>query len=219
MLVGRLAGPLCSHIYNVGMITFSLYFTVLTFYLVEIPFNLNVLFLMNIIRRYIIHIFEIRADDMYTTIRNTALTMVACFSYIAHASTHPPLNITRGAGGDASGATVIHDNWRHGTPDPINLTDIPIDKIRPEKYSYVLIIGQGAIKEMLLANYASAILSGKTVGLYTHLIVQNTLRLLRQLQNKVRFNLFFTRSQVTLLKLRNISEYNFLSSKINNVWG
>ncbi len=43
---------------------------------------------------------------------------------------------------------------------------------------------------MLLANNASAILSGKTVGLYTHLIDQNTLRLLRQLQNKVRFNLF-----------------------------
>lgn len=59
---------------------------------------------------------------MYTTIRNTALAMVACFSYIAHASTHPPLIITRGAGGDASGATVIHDNWRHGTPDLINLT-------------------------------------------------------------------------------------------------
>ncbi|EAR4688378.1 hypothetical protein ELF32_25155, partial [Salmonella enterica] len=135
---------------------------------------------------------------MYTTIRNTALAMVACFSYIAHASTHPPLIITRGAGGDASGATVIHDNWRHGTPDLVNLTDIPIDKIRSEKYSCVLIIGQGAIKEMLLANNASAILSGKTVGLYTHLIDQNTLRLLRQLQNKVRFNLFFTRSQITL---------------------
>lgn len=118
-----------------------------------------------------------------------------------------------------SGATVIHDNWRHGTPDLVNLTDIPIDKIRPEKYRCVLIIGQGAIKEMLLANNASAILSGKTVGLYTHLIDQNTLRLLRQLQNKVRFNLFFTRSQITLLKLRNISEYNFLSSKVNNVWG
>ncbi|EJU1773200.1 hypothetical protein N4T04_000734 [Salmonella enterica] len=101
---------------------------------------------------------------MYTTIRNSALAMVACFSYIAHASTHPPLIITRGAGGDASGATVIHDNWRHGTPDLVNLTDIPIDKIRPEKYSCVLIIGQGAIKEMLLANNASAILSGKTVG-------------------------------------------------------
>ncbi len=43
---------------------------------------------------------------------------------------------------------------------------------------------------MLLANNASAILSGKTVGLYSHLIDQNTLRLLRQLQNKVRFNLF-----------------------------
>ncbi len=156
---------------------------------------------------------------MYTTIRNTALAMVACFSYIAHASTHPPLIITRGAGGDASGATVIHDNWRHGTPDLVNLTDIPIDKIRPEKYSCVLIIGQGAIKEMLLANNASAILSGKTVGLYSHLIDQNTLRLLWQLQNKVRFNLFFTRSQITLLKLRNISEYNFLSSKVNNVWG
>lgn len=69
---------------------------------------------------------------MYTTIRNTALAMVACFSYIAHASTPPPLIITRGAGGDASGATVIHDNWRHGTPDLVNLTDIPIDKIRPE---------------------------------------------------------------------------------------
>ncbi|EAA7193707.1 hypothetical protein EU383_15665 [Salmonella enterica subsp. enterica serovar Napoli] len=55
---------------------------------------------------------------MYTTIRNTALAMVACFS----ASTNPPLIITRGAGGDASGATVIHDNWRHGTPDLINLT-------------------------------------------------------------------------------------------------
>lgn len=156
---------------------------------------------------------------MYTTIRNTTLAMVACFSYIAHASTHPPLIITRGAGGDASGAAVIHDNWRHGTPDLVNLTDIPIDKIRPEKYRCVLIIGQGAIKEMLLANNASAILSGKTVGLYTHLIDQNTLRLLRQLQNKVRFNLFFTRSQITLLKLRNISEYNFLSSKVNNVWG
>ncbi|MGJ2514247.1 hypothetical protein ACR8H4_27610, partial [Salmonella enterica subsp. enterica serovar Paratyphi A] len=90
MLAGRLAGPSCSHIYNVGMITFSLYFTVLTFYLVEIPFNLNVLFLMYIIRGDIIHIFEIRADDMYTTIRNTTLAMVACFSYIAHASTHPP---------------------------------------------------------------------------------------------------------------------------------
>lgn len=125
----------------------------------------------------------------------------------------------QGAGGDASGAAVIHDNWRHGTPDLVNLTDIPIDKIRPEKYRCVLIIGQGAIKEMLLANNASAILSGKTVGLYTHLIDQNTLRLLRQLQNKVRFNLFFTRSQITLLKLRNISEYNFLSSKVNNVWG
>ncbi|MFP5705335.1 hypothetical protein ACLD22_17905 [Salmonella sp. 741265101_HBA] len=174
---------------------------------------------MYIIRGDIIHIFEIRADDMYTTIRNSALAMVACFSYIAHASTHPPLIITRGAGGDASGATVIHDNWRHGTPDLVNLTDIPIDKIRPEKYRCVLIIGQGAIKEMLLANNASAILSGKTVGLYTHLIDQNTLRLLRQLQNKVRFNLFFTRSQITLLKLRNISEYNFLSSKVNNVWG
>ncbi|EGO3912998.1 hypothetical protein ITY27_004529, partial [Salmonella enterica] len=174
---------------------------------------------MYIIRGDIIHIFEIRADDMYTTIRNTTLAMVACFSYIAHASTHPPLIITRGAGGDASGATVIHDNWRHGTPDLVNLTDIPIDKIRPEKYRCVLIIGQGAIKEMLLANNASAILSGKTVGLYTHLIDQNTLRLLRQLQNKVRFNLFFTRSQITLLKLRNISEYNFLSSKVNNVWG
>lgn len=164
---------------------------------------------MYIIRGDIINIFEIRADDMYTTIRNTALAMVACFSYIAHASTHPPLIITRGAGGDASGATVIHDNWRHGTPDLVNLTDIPIDKIRPEKYSCVLIIGQGAIKEMLLANNASAILSGKTVGLYSHLIDQNTLRLLRQLQNKVRFNFFFTRSQITLLKLRNISEYNF----------
>ncbi|ECD4703798.1 hypothetical protein E1C75_16175 [Salmonella enterica subsp. enterica serovar Napoli] len=55
---------------------------------------------------------------MYTTIRNTALAMVACFS----ASTNSPLIITRGAGGDASGATVIHDNWRHGTPDLINLT-------------------------------------------------------------------------------------------------
>lgn len=97
---------------------------------------------------------------MYTTIRNTTLAMVACFSYIAHASTHPPLIITRGAGGDASGAAVIHDNWRHGTPDLVNLTDIPIDKIRPEKYRCVLIIGQGAIKEMLLANNASAILSG-----------------------------------------------------------
>ncbi|EIP7129295.1 hypothetical protein LRV04_002867, partial [Salmonella enterica] len=115
---------------------------------------------MYIIRGDIIHIFEIRADDMYTTIRNTALAMVACFSYIAHASTYPPLIITRGAGGDASGATVIHDNWRHGTPDLVNLTDIPIDKIRPEKYRCVLIIGQGAIKEMLLANNASAILSG-----------------------------------------------------------
>ncbi|EEJ7430179.1 hypothetical protein QG87_004535 [Salmonella enterica subsp. enterica] len=39
MLVGRLAGPLCSHIYNVGMTTFSLYFPMLTFYLVEITFN------------------------------------------------------------------------------------------------------------------------------------------------------------------------------------
>ncbi|MDI5567128.1 hypothetical protein MJI47_18650, partial [Salmonella enterica subsp. enterica serovar Kentucky] len=53
---------------------------------------------MYIIRGDIIHIFEIRADDMYTTIRNTTLAMVACFSYIAHASTHPPLIITRGAG-------------------------------------------------------------------------------------------------------------------------
>lgn len=50
---------------------------------------------MYIIRGDIIHIFEIRADDMYTTIRNTALAMVACFSYIAHASTYPPLIITR----------------------------------------------------------------------------------------------------------------------------
>ncbi|EDR4868472.1 hypothetical protein C4X37_004616, partial [Salmonella enterica subsp. enterica serovar Bovismorbificans] len=52
--------------------------------------------MMYIIRGDIIHIFEIRADDMYTTIRNTALAMVACFSYIAHASTYPPLIITRG---------------------------------------------------------------------------------------------------------------------------
>lgn len=34
---------------------------------------------MYIIRGDIIHIFEIRADDMYTTIRNTTLAMVACF--------------------------------------------------------------------------------------------------------------------------------------------
>lgn len=72
---------------------------------------------------------------------------------------------------------------------------------------------------MLLANNASAILSGKTIGLYTHLIDQNTIRLLQQLQNKVRFNLFFTRSQITLLKIRDISGYNFLNSKMNNVWG
>ncbi|EEO2133705.1 hypothetical protein GJL11_23860 [Salmonella enterica] len=39
MLAGRPAEPSYSHIYNVGMITFSLYFPVLTFYLVEITFN------------------------------------------------------------------------------------------------------------------------------------------------------------------------------------
>ncbi|HCL5270430.1 TPA: hypothetical protein N2G33_002637 [Salmonella enterica] len=156
---------------------------------------------------------------MYTAIRNTALVMVAFFSYITHASPNLPLIITRGAGGNASGAKVIRDNWRHGTPDLVNLSDTPIDKVRPEKYTCVLIIGQSTIKEMLLANNASAILSGKTVGLYTHLIDQNTLRLLRQLQNKVRFNFFFTHSQIALLKIRDISGYNFLNSKINNIWG
>lgn len=72
---------------------------------------------------------------------------------------------------------------------------------------------------MLLTNNASAILSGKTVGLYSHLIDQNTIRLLQQLRNNVRFNLFFTRSQIALLKIRDVSGYNFLNSKMNNVWG
>ncbi len=83
---------------------------------------------------------------------------------------------------DASGATVIHDNWRHGTPDTVNL-DIA-DKIQTRKSRLRTDYWARAIKRMLLANNASTILSGKTVGLYSHLIDQNTLRLLRQLQNK-----------------------------------
>ncbi len=56
--------------------------------------------------------------------------MVACF-FVYRTCQYPP-SFLLSLGAEETPEVVIHDNWRHGTPDPVNLTDIPIDKIRPE---------------------------------------------------------------------------------------
>ncbi|APD13468.1 hypothetical protein [Pandoraea pulmonicola] len=128
------------------------------------------------------------------------------------------LIITKGDGGDAAGATVMRDRWRHGTPDLINLSRMPLDELEPSQYRCVLVIGQGAVSDVARSAAITAKLSGKSVGLYAHLIDQNTLELLQKLRGRTALNLFFTRSQLTLLKLRNISGYRLLDSPHNQVW-
>lgn len=132
---------------------------------------------------------------------------------------NPSLIITKGTGGDASGATIIRTNLQHGTPDLVNLSATPIDKINAKKYSCVLIIGQGAIKDMLDANNVATTLTGKTIGIYTHLIDNSTLNLIRKLKSRATINVFFTNSQINILKIKNISGYKLLNSKNVNIRG
>ncbi len=76
-------------------------------------------------KRDIIHIFRNQGRRyVYNHQKHSASNGNLFFVYIAHASTHPSSYYHQGTGGDAR-ATVIHDNWRHGTPDLVNLTDIP----------------------------------------------------------------------------------------------
>ncbi len=65
------------------------------------------LFLMYIIRRHYSY-FEIRADDMYTNYQKHNASNGSVFSYIAHASTHPPLIITVSRRTASGAIAVIH---------------------------------------------------------------------------------------------------------------
>lgn len=128
------------------------------------------------------------------------------------------LIITKGGGGDAAGAAVIRNRWHRGMPDLANLSQMPLDELELGKYNCVLVIGQGAVNDVVQSDTISAKLSGKSVGLYAHLIDQNALELLQKLGERTALNLFFTRSQLTLLKLRSISGYRLLDSQRNQVW-
>ncbi|WP_273795244.1 hypothetical protein [Brucella intermedia] len=128
------------------------------------------------------------------------------------------LVITKGSGGDAAGAAILRDHWRHGKPDLTNLSQTPLEKLDTDKYSCIIIIGQGAVSDVARSAALNARFSEKKVGLYAHLIDHNTLYLLRKLEDRVIINLFFTQSQLTLLKLRNISGYRLLDTGRHQVW-
>ncbi|WP_156936729.1 hypothetical protein [Chelativorans sp. J32] len=160
---------------------------------------------------------------MREVICKLAFLALFLFSYTSKAHTLssdslPTLIITKGGGGDAAGAAIIRDQWRHGTPDLVNLSQMPLDELEAGKHNCVLVIGQGAMSDVAQSGAINAKFSGKRVGLYAHLIDQNTLELLQRLGQRTALNLFFTQSQLSLLKLRNISGYRLLTSERNQVW-
>jgi hypothetical protein len=126
--------------------------------------------------------------------------------------------ITKGSGGDASGSVLLRDRWSGATPDLINLSSRSVNDVEPTDYSCVLVIGQGAVRELARSELVSSKLSEKIVGLYSHVIDRDTLDVVRNLSRRVTLNQFFTQSQLSLVKLRNASGNDFLQSGRNRVW-
>ncbi|WP_323121284.1 PI-PLC domain-containing protein [Burkholderia alba] len=128
------------------------------------------------------------------------------------------LIITKGGGGDASGARVLQSTWGGVKPDLLNLSSESAEHADLARYRCVLVVGQGAIQDMAQAASATAKLSGRTVGLYAHVIDEAGLALAKALRGRGALNLFFTDSQLALLRLRNASAYAMLRIEPARVW-
>ncbi|WP_150784835.1 hypothetical protein [Pseudomonas fluorescens] len=120
------------------------------------------------------------------------------------------LIITKGNGGDANGAAGLIAEWPSKKPDLVNLSDTPPNLIDMEKYSCILLIGQGAVGEMLLSDNRKNLIAVKKIGMYSHLIDAPIMQFLKE-DHTQSPNVFFLKSQVSLLRFKDLALFKKLN--------
>ncbi|VVO00210.1 hypothetical protein [Pseudomonas fluorescens] len=123
---------------------------------------------------------------------------------------HRVLIITKGKGGDANGAAALIAEWPRKKADLVNLSDIPPNLIDAKKYSCILLIGQGAVGEMLLGENRKNLLTVKKIGMYSHLIDAPIMQFLKEEHTRPP-NVFFLKSQIFLLRFKDLALFKKLS--------
>ncbi|MDQ0124110.1 hypothetical protein J2W17_003058 [Pseudomonas lini] len=119
------------------------------------------------------------------------------------------LIITKGRGGDANGAAGLIPEWPKKKPDLVNLSDTPPNLIDTTKYSCILLIGQGAVGEMLLSEHGKRLIGVKKIGMYSHLFDAPLIQFLKEDHTRPP-NVFLLKSQVSLLRFKDLALFKKL---------